>query len=110
MKYSIFSREYKWNKKDVVDFIVECRKDKGIPMFKVKFAGKKFEVNGKPAVLAICWAGFDRVKSRMFYDIPKEDYELIEKSKEDWKLLLEKYGTEKDKEIAYKKKVVIGLG
>mgnify|MGYP000144318727 CR=1 FL=1 len=83
--------------KNVTKFILACRRDEGIPMFKTRFAGQRFIGNG---VLAICWGGHDKVGSVLFTNVPKEDLELIEESIGDWRKLLRKYGTPEELEEA----------
>ncbi|HEX68392.1 MAG TPA: hypothetical protein ENG13_04940 [bacterium] len=83
--------------RDVKKFILACRRDEGIPMFKTRFAGQRFWGNG---VLAVCWGGHDNVESKFFYGVPKEDLELIEESIGDWRKLLRKYGTPEELEEA----------
>jgi len=79
--------------KSVKDFILACRRDEGIPMFKTKFAGQRFLGNG---VLAICWGGRDGVGSVFFTDVPEEDIKLLEEGIGDWRRLLNKYATKEE--------------
>jgi len=95
-----FPEYEKWEPKKVVEWIVACRKDYGVPMFKSHYARLHYQVKGKPAVLAICWGGYDGTPSVMFTDVPKEDLELIEESIGDWRKLLRKYGTPEELEEA----------
>ena len=90
----------KWTPSAVRDFILECRRDLGIPMFKTKYAGVPLEIDHSPVAIAICWAGEDFVDSKVFTDVPREDIKLMEEGFGDWKRLLLKYGTEKDLEEA----------
>jgi len=90
----------RWTPSAVRNFILECRRDLGIPMFKTKYANVPLTIDGKPVAIAICWAGEDFVDSRVFTDVPKEDIKLMEEGFGDWKRLLLKYGTEKDLEEA----------
>jgi len=90
----------KWTPSAVKEFILECRRDKGIPMFKTKYAGIQLSMDNHPLALAICWAGEDFVGSRVFTDVPKEDIKLMEEGFGDWKRLLNKYGSPKDLEEA----------
>jgi len=84
----------RWAGRDVVDFIVACIvEDRGIPMFKTKFAGMPIDERG---VLALCFAGDDRVPSRIFYDVPPEDMALMREKVGDWRYLLRKYGSRED--------------
>jgi len=92
----------KWTPSAVRDFILACRRDKGIPMFKTKYAGIPLEIDHSPVAIAICWAGEDFVDSKVFTDVPKEDLHLLEEGFGDWKRLLRKYGTEKEFEEANK--------
>lgn len=89
-----------WEAKKVVNWILKCRKDEGIPMFKTKFAGLHFKVDSEPAVMAICWGGHDGVPSVIFTKVSKEDLEIIEEGIGDWRKILEKHGTKYDIEEA----------
>ena len=90
----------KWTPDAVKEYILECRKDKGIPIFKTKYAGVHLSIGNSPATIAMCWAGEDVVGSKIFTDIPKEDLHLLEEGFGDWKRLLMKYGTARDLEEA----------
>jgi len=99
----------KWSPETVKKFIIGCRvEENGIPMFRTQFAGKSFEVNKSPAVLAVCWGGKEMPypTSKVFVDIPKETFEELKKRVGDWKYLIERYGTAKEKELVYKAPVV----
>jgi len=101
-KLNFFSATEKWSPKNVVNWIVACRADKGIPIFKTRYAGVKFSVRNEPAVLGVCWGGEDTAPSILFTDVPEEDLKLIEEGIGDWKRLIEKYGTEKEKREVFK--------
>jgi len=90
----------KWTPDAVKEYILECRKDKGIPMFKTKYAGVHLSIGNSPATIAMCWAGEDVVGSKIFTDVPKSDIDLLEEGFGDWKRLLMKYGTARDLEEA----------
>ena len=98
----------KWTPESVVSFILACRRDKGLPIFKSKFAGIPFETKEGNAVMAVCWAGEDFIGSRVFTGVPKGDIELIEEGFGDWKKLLRKYSTEEDLRRALRSEVIIG--
>ena len=53
-KVEAFGRYEEWEPRRVVEWILACRRDEGIPMFKPRFAGGHFEVEGKPAVMGVC--------------------------------------------------------
>ena len=89
----------KWDKDSVISYIEACRKDKGLPVFKTKFAGIEFEINGKPAVMAVCWAGNDLVGSQIFTDVPKDVVGFLEEGVGDWRRLVKKYAPEKLPEL-----------
>ena len=82
----------KWNAENVRNFITGCLDDGGVPMFKDRYAGKPFLVNGKRAVLGICYGGKGRFKdSQWFIDVPKKDIDLIEKETGEWREFIERY-------------------
>lgn len=91
-----------WNKETVKEFIMECRKDKGVPMFRTEYGGMGFKVGKSPAVQAICWAGEDLVGSRMFTDVPKKEVDFLEESFNDWRRLIKRWGTKKEIKEAQK--------
>ena len=101
-KVDAFSPTEKWNPRTVVDWILACRADEGIPMFKTGYAGLKFAVANKPAVLGICWGGRNTAPSVLFTHVPHDDLELIEEGIGDWRKLIDKYGSEKEKREALK--------
>ena len=94
----------------IAKFIVDCRKDKGIPMFKTKFVERRFEYKGKPAVWGICWAGEEKVtNSILFTEANEEDIKRMEEGTGDWKWLINKYGTEEQRREVFKEiKIVLG--
>jgi len=92
----------KWSPRSVVKYIIACRRDEGVPMFFTKFAGIPFKIEDKPAVMVKCWAGFGRVESIVFTDVPHEEVLLIEERIGDWRMLLERFGTPEEKMEAYK--------
>jgi len=78
-----------WNKRDVINFIMTCRRDEGIPMFKTRFAGRRFPRNG---VMAICWGGKGMAPdSMMFINVPEDELRFLEENVGDWRRLLKKY-------------------
>jgi len=93
-KAGILSIDFKRN---IADFIKGCREDKGIPMFRTRFAGQPIVTpEGERAVLGVCWGGEDKMPSFWFKNVPKEDIELIDRYTGDWRHLWLKYG-EKEK-------------
>jgi len=90
----------KYSPESVTEFITQCLKAEGVPMFKTKFAGKPFVVEGKQGVVAICYGGtYMEPFSRIFIDISPEDLKLIKEKVGEWEILLKKYAPEKLKEI-----------
>ena len=81
----------------IKEFILKCRRDEGIPMFKTKFAGKTFENK----VLAVCWGGRDGLDS-MWIDVSPETFKFLEEGREDWIRFMEKYGTPEEIKEAYR--------
>jgi len=107
MRFETHLPKEKWNKENLMKFILDCRADKGLPIFKSRFAGIRFMGKEGYEVMGLCWAGHNLVGSRMFTNIPKEDLTLIEEGISDWRMLLNKYGTLEDKEKAYKEGIFI---
>ena len=90
--YERLSRHAKSNAvewRNVKDFIEGCLEDGGIPMFKDRYAGKRFEIDNKPAVLAICYAGRGRFPNHQWFkDVPEKDIDLIESKTGEWRDIL----------------------
>jgi len=85
----------------VLRFIKRCLDAGGVPMFRTRYAGEPFEVDGKRAVVAICYGARGKAGvigrfpySRIFFDVPEDIYILMETTHGEWKYLVEKY--EKD--------------
>ena len=83
-----------WSPETVKNFIVACRKDKGIPMFRTRIFGKRIE----NAVIGVCYGGEDRVPSKIFVNPPEKDVEFLEEGVGDWRRLLEKWNFIKELE------------
>jgi len=76
---------------DLVKWVKECVDAGGVPLITTKYAGRRFEYEGKPAVVVRCWGAGERVKGGMIYDIPEELIEKFEKYIGDYKWLLREY-------------------
>ncbi len=97
-----------WNKDYVIKFILDCREDGGIPMFRTKYAGIPIEYAGTRAVIGICWGGRGNAPdSILLYDVPKDVVKELEREKGDWKYLLMKYGDLQELISALEKPVVL---
>lgn len=78
-----------WKPEEVKKFIEGCLDDGGIPMFKDRYAGRRFEIDDKPAVLAICYGGRGFFRdSQWFRDVPERDIDIIERETGEWKEFL----------------------
>jgi len=86
----------KWTPEAVVKYIKECRAGKGIPMFFTRYAGEQYKADGKLAARSSCWGGSDS-GSVFWVGVPKEDIEMMERTKGDWRALLIKYAPEEFK-------------
>jgi len=87
-----------WNKKNLVDWVLACRKQGGYPMFISRFAGKKWKFKGTNAVQGKCFAGEGPEISVYFVGVPDEDEKLINEGTQDWVKLMKKYAPDKLKE------------
>jgi hypothetical protein len=72
----------KWSPEEVKSFVVACRTQGGVPMFRTRYAGERFRGDG---VMAICYAG--PLMTTVFEDVPPEEIEKMEKMVGEWKLL-----------------------
>lgn len=99
---------FKYTPEEVILFIKRCLDANGVPTFRTKYAGRPFEVDGKRAVVVMCWGGEGLNKepfSRVFYDVPEEDYQIMEKLSGEWRYLFEKY---KDIDVEKLEKALAG--
>ena len=89
-----------WRKSTIIEFIRGCRNDLGIPLF------QRVRSNGYGnTLIAECWGGNNAFPNvQVFEDVKPEDIGLS------WVELVEKYGTEKDKEELLKKPIRIKVG
>ena len=84
--------------KNVTPWIMSCRvKDHGIPIFKTRFAGQRFD---KGVVLGTCWGGRQNVPSEWFRKVPEEEIEMMEEGYGDWRKILLKHGGKEQYEQA----------
>ncbi|RLG58804.1 MAG: hypothetical protein DRN95_03630 [Candidatus Hydrothermarchaeota archaeon] len=83
-------------KNHVADMIEKCLVNEGVPTFKTRYAGERF---GK-GVLFVCYGKSDKIPHVWFNDVPEEDIEFMENNVGEWKYLLRKYGSEKQKKLA----------
>ncbi|MBA7649415.1 hypothetical protein ES703_57212 [subsurface metagenome] len=90
--------------KNVADWIVVCRVDGGLPMFKTRFAGERYP---EGHVLAVCWAGRGLIEGQWFKDVPSEDVELMESKHGEWKDILGDRGTSEQVEKAMKSPLIL---
>jgi hypothetical protein len=92
----------KYSREEILNYIVKCREDEGIPIFKTRFAGIRFD-----GVFATCWAGRNLVGSVFFEGVPEEDTRFMEEGVGDWRRMLEAWGTPEQKSKAYSKGIYI---
>jgi len=85
---------YRWSPEAVSEAIASCRAQGGVPIFMTKYAGEPFEAPGLRGkfVMFKCWGGTGPEISRLFYEVPEEDFRMMEQRVGDWKWLQEKYG------------------
>jgi len=88
--------------KNVAKWITACLEDRGVPMFRPTLL-----TADEPAVLGICWGGYNRVSSVRFINVPKEDINTIIAMTGEWKVFLNKYGTPEEKEKVKASPVVL---
>ena len=86
-----------WNKENVKSFIISCREDEGIPMFRTRYAGSRLRFNGKNVIMGVCWAGHGNApNSVVFTDVPEDDVRFVEKDTDDYIRLSKRFGFEKE--------------
>ena len=88
-----------WRKSTIIDFIKGCRNDLGIPLF------QRVKSNGyNTTIIAECWGGNNTFPNvQIFEDVKPEDMGL------NWTELVEKYGSEKDKEELLRKPIRVKI-
>jgi hypothetical protein len=69
----------------VREFARRCVEAGGIPIFKTRFGGKRFENN---AVVAACWGKANVVKGGKITNVPLDVIEKMEKTRGDYKWIL----------------------
>ena len=96
-------------KSNVADYIVECRNEGGIPIFKTRYADQPFITpDNKRVVLGLCWGGFkDGIEGMWFVNVPEDDIKRMEREYGDWKWLIKAYGSKDQVEKAFKAPVVL---
>lgn len=95
-------------KKNIVNFIMECRiSDGGVPYFRTGFAKRPFSADAERFVQGICYLGRDMITSRWFSEVPAEDFEYMELHNDDYLYVLRKYSSPQDVERAQKAPVVV---
>ncbi|MBA7503755.1 hypothetical protein ES706_02376 [subsurface metagenome] len=90
--------------KNVTDWIVACRVDGGLPLFKTRFAGERYP---EGHVLAVCWAGRGLIEGQWFNDVPREDIEMMESKHGEWKDILRERGTSGQVDRAMKAPLIL---
>jgi hypothetical protein len=71
---------------NIRDFIKLCLNYGGVPVFRTRYAGKRFD----NLVLGVCYRG--RVKAHMWFkNVPSDILDLMERTTGDWRWLLERY-------------------
>jgi len=84
-------------RRNVHDWINACLYAGGTPMFKTRYAGKRFtDAMGHPIVLGISYGGRDIVKHRWFNNVPLDIVNRMEAGTGDWKWLKESYPFESE--------------
>jgi len=95
-------------KENVADYIVACRTDGGIPMFRTRYGEQPLKTpDDKRVVLAVCWAGKGTMEGQFFVNVPEGDIETLERTVGNWKFLIEKYGSPEDVKAAYEAPVIL---
>ena len=85
----------RWSPERVVEFIRECRRLGGTPMFRARVGGVPLRTMEEGNVaLAVCWGtgGIRALRSVLLTHIPEEDYQVILEERGEWRVFLSKYG------------------
>ena len=75
----------RWDKKKELYYILACRLEGGVPIFKTRYGGIRFPDH---SMLAICWGGADMIPTVAFENVPDEELEKHEKEIGEWKSIL----------------------
>lgn len=93
MAVAVHLPPYPWTRENVKDFILACRQQYGVPIFKTKYAGAPLMVPGLGrAVMAICWGGAGPEISRAFYNVPEDVCARLDAVAGDWRWLSAELG------------------
>ncbi|MBA7696540.1 hypothetical protein ES703_105190 [subsurface metagenome] len=88
-------------RENVADWITSCLEAGGLPMFRTRYAGLRWDGD---RVLVVCYAKADEVPGGFLEDVPRGDLELMERGVGDFRPLLEKYGTPSQRAVLTKYK------
>jgi len=83
-----------WLPERVKNFIVACRRNEGLPVFRTRVLGKKV----KDYVFGMCWGAEEKVPSKVFMILPEEKVDYLKEDDDDWKRLLKRWGFTKELE------------
>jgi|YelNatPaOPRAMG01_1025707.scaffolds.fasta_scaffold134419_2 hypothetical protein len=72
----------------VVNWINSCLEQHCTPMFRTRYAGRRW---GPGLVLGVCWGCKGVVSSMWFENVPEADIRRMESTSGDWRWILEKY-------------------
>ncbi len=70
------------------EFARKCLAAGGVPIFRTRYGGKRLPNN---SVIAACWGKGDVVKGGTITDVPLDVIEKMEKTRGDYKWLVETY-------------------
>lgn len=88
-------------KDDMPRWIKQCIMGGGLPMFRTRYAGARWDDN---MVMAICYGDEEPPLSGGFFkDVPEEDVKKMEEAAGDWRWIVEKYGDEELKIYVHEK-------
>lgn len=90
--------------KNVANWIVACRVDGGLPLFKTRFAGERYP---EGHVLAVCWAGRGLIEGQWFKNVSSKDVGLMESKYGEWKDILRERGTSGQVEKAMRAPLIL---
>ena len=72
----------------LLEFVIRCRENRGIPLFRTRYASVPIYHKDKRAIYVVCWGASDKVRSTAFYDVPEEVVSTMESMKGEWKWIL----------------------
>jgi hypothetical protein len=89
-----------WKEK-IGEWIEKCIMSGGLPMFRTRFAGARWDDD---KVMAVCYGSEEPpISGGFFTGVPKDEIEKMEQTTGDWRWIVDKYGSSELKAYVHEK-------